>query len=237
MTLRSLRHHNVNNLSEDGETDGNAYRVMTIRLHPAILSVNRQTYQEASRILYSENRFSFSSNDFVSCVNAIAAVIPFFEHLSKGSRRLIRDIQYVYMDAKSLPLSRRRFGAEQDRVFAKTCDYLGRNLQLQHVTLRYFFRYKLAPYTPADIRNTRADFRMNNVNIHKYDWTKRLLPFAKKLEALALIGEAEGRTKMIHAAQRYLDEENAEASKTPCQFQITRLGQRSLVRLAPPRAL
>ena len=205
MTLRSLRPHNVNNLSEDGETDGNTYRVMTIRLHPAILSVNRQTYQEASRILYSENRFSFSSNDFWSCVNAIAAVIPFFEDRSEGSRRLIKKIQYVYVDAKSVGFSR-WFGAEQDRVFARTCDYLGRNLQLQHVTLRYFLKSTSAPCT-------RIDFRMYNANINKHDWMQRLLPFAKKLELLAVIGQEQGKAAMVHAAQRYFDEEKAEASK------------------------
>ena len=193
---------------------------MAIGLHPAILSVNRQTYQEASRVLYSENRFSFSSNDYLSCIHATAAVIPFFKHLSEGSRRLIRKIQYVYMDAKSLGLSH-QFKAEQNRLLAKTCDYLDQNLQPQHVTLRYFFKYTFAPYARADFRNTMADFRLYNANVHKHDWTQRLRPFAKKLEALALIGEKKDRTEMIHAAQRYLDDEEAEASKTTCQFQIT----------------
>lgn len=60
-------------------------------LHPAILSVSRQTYLEASGVLYSENRFRFlAQQDKPFHVTADLAVILLLEDRSEATRRLIR---------------------------------------------------------------------------------------------------------------------------------------------------
>ena len=215
---RFWRHCQGNDLLENGMTYRDMYRVTAIGLHPAILSVNSQTYLESTKVLYSENRFSFYHNDRLSSSSAIAAVIPFLEDRSEGSRRLIREIEYLHYVTKFYPYPR---VAEQDHVFAKTCDYLGQNLQLQHVTLVCVFR------STSALRTT-ADYKMYLANINKHDWMQRLVPLAQKLKTLALTGKEDGDADLTHAAQTYLDSRMAEASDTPCQIQVTQLGPRSV---------
>ena len=194
----------------------NRYRVTAIGLHPAILSVNWQTYLEATRILYSENRFSFRPSDDFRSITVIDAVIPFLEDRCEGSRRLIREIEYSY-----LVISILRVDFEVAHVFAKTCDYLSQNLQLQHVTL------SLASMLPQPTFS-RVVGGMYLSNLDKHDWVQQLVPLAQKLKTLTLIGRDDGDAEFVHAAQTYLESKMAEASNTPCQSQITQLGSGSI---------
>ena len=193
----------------------NRYRVTAIGLHPAILSVNWQTYLEATRILYSENRFSFRSDDDFCSVTTIDAVIPFLEDRCEGSRRLIREIEYFYTVISSL-----RVDLEVARVFTKTCDYLSQNLQLQHVTLSLVAMFPQRTFSGAVCR-------MYPANLDKHGWVQGLVPLAQKLKTLTLIGKDDGDAELVHAAQTYLESKMAEASNTPCQSQITQLGSGS----------
>ena len=186
-----------------------------IGLHPAILLANRKTYLEATRILYSENRFSFRPYKHLHSATAIAAVIPFLEDRGESSLRLIREIEYFYIVINSPQIE-----AEMDRVFAKMCNYLSQNLQLQHVTLN------LASM-PTKLKLGSLHYRTYLANIHKHDWVQTLVPFAKKLKILALVGRDDGDAELVHIAQAYLDSEMAEASITSCQSQITQLGPSS----------
>ena len=181
----------------------NRYRVTAIGLHPAILSVNWQTYLEAARILYSENRFSFRSYDDLRSITAIDTVIPFLEDRCEGSRRLIREIGYFYIVINILLVD-----LEVARVFAKTCDYLSQNLQLQHVTLSLVSML-------AQPTSSRVLRRMYLSNLDKHGWVQRLVPLAQKLKTLALIGRDNGDAEFIHAAQTYLESKMVEASSTP----------------------
>ena len=175
MEAKFPRRFKDNDLSEDWETYRETYRVTAIGLHPAILSANRQTYLEATRILYSENRFSFRPYKYMPSATAIAAVIPFLEDRCEGSRRLIREIEYFYMVINSPQI-----GAEMDRAFAKMCNYLSQNVQLQHVTLN------LASMSTKIILGSVL-YRTHLANIHKHDWIQALVPLAKKLKILALV--------------------------------------------------
>ena len=205
MKARFWRRFKDNDLSEDWETYRETYRVTAIGLHPAILLANKQTYLEATRILYSENRFSFRPYKHLNSATAIAAVIPFLEDRGEGSRRLIREIEYFYIVINSPQIE-----AELDRVFAKMCNYLSQNLQLQHVTLN------LASMSTKSILGS-VHYRAYLANIHKHDWVQTLVLFAKKLKILALVGRDDGDAELVRIAQTYLDSKMAEASNTSCQ--------------------
>ena len=216
-------HWQGSDLSGKGLTDREMYMVTATGLHPAILSVNRQTYLEATRVLYSENRFNFYSNRYLDSVTATAAVIPFLKGLSEGSRLLIREIEYLYVvtDCQFYPDP---IAFRQDQVFAKTCDYLGQNLQLQKVTLDclvliYWVQHRM------------SDYKMNLTNINKHDWIQRLVPLAQKLKYFALVWgqDSDGDADLAHAVRTYLASKIAEASNTPCQIHMTHLDLVTLV--------
>ena len=165
--------------------------------------MNRQTYLEATKILYSENRFTF--RPFV-----IAAVIPFLQGRCERSRRLIREIEYFYMVTGSF------FGpilGEQDHAWK----YLDQNLQLQHLTLQL---WGLPPKSTlgSDLHSIYV------ANVHELDWVQWLVPLANKLKTLALVGCRKDDAELVHAVQTYLDSKMAEANNTPSQRQITHLG-------------
>ena len=211
---RISRRRRGNDHSEKGKTHRDMYKVIAIGLHPAILSANKQTNLEATRILYSENRFNFGLDARFSSISAIAAVIPFLEDRSECSRRLIREIEYVYsvsMSSNNLY----RIIAGQDRVFEETCDYLCQNLQLRHVTLglvRKFARYRFG--------SVRHEIYL--ASLHERDWIQSLLPLAKKLKGFTLIGSE--NAELSRAAYTYLNSKMTEASNTAFQIQITHLG-------------
>ena len=208
-------------VGETGETYRDMYRVTATGLHPAILSVNRQTYLEATGVLYSENRFNFCAKENLTSFAAIAAVIPFFEDLSEGSRRLIREIKYLYIDTRFMLVSFWSIPSQpfHDRVFSETCTYLSQNLQLQQVTLRI-----VGPGTLLVRFRSSADYRMYLANLDTHDWIQCLVPLAKNLETFALIRGKDEDAGLAHAAHRYLNSKMAEASNTACQIQITQLG-------------
>ena len=143
------------------------YKVDAPGVHPAILSVNRRTYLEASKLFYSENLFTFLSGT--------ATIIPFLEDRSEGSRRLIKQIELCFniilLDANM----NRRLWAHWDHIFENTCKYLSRFLQLEHMTLMYFGRnsYRVRDST------TYEDFLSN---IDKHNWVQQLVPLVKNLK-------------------------------------------------------
>lgn len=106
-------------------------------LQLAILSVSRQTYLEASGVLYSGNRFRFvAQQDKPFHVTVDLAVIPFLEDRSEATRRLIRVIDFNCIFDK-FSLKFRRDIADLDCGFKRTCEYISKNLQLEQVTLCY----------------------------------------------------------------------------------------------------
>ena len=207
-------------LPEHGMAYRDMYRVTAVGLYPSILSVNWQTYLEAVRVLHSENRFEIYRCESPFDIIRMGATIPFLEDRSEGSRRLIREIEYLYVDAKSI-LYDYPLRVEHDRVFEKTCDYLGQNLQLQQVTLRF-----IGDFT-SPVRSS-VDCELCLANLNKLDLVQRLVPFVKKLKTFTLLGMGEDVTEFFYAAKTYLDSKMAEASNTPCQIQIAQWESRSV---------
>ncbi len=112
------------------------YNVGADGVDPAILSVNRQMHQEASRILFSENCFNFCSGNKYHKFYTSEVVMPFLKDLSEVSRGLIKQVKFDCNLSKFSEFLV-RFTAYSPPVFEENCDYLCQNLQLEHVTLRY----------------------------------------------------------------------------------------------------
>lgn len=72
------------------------YWVKVTGVHPAILSVNRQTYLEGSLIIYSEDRFNFCESALVP-LSDNATIAPLLKDRPEGSHRLIKQIEYCYL--------------------------------------------------------------------------------------------------------------------------------------------
>lgn len=191
------------------------YWVTAIGLHPAILSASRQTYLEASGILYSENSFLCRvriDELFFARANPAGlapAVIPFLEDRSEVSRRLIKKIGFSYVfDESTLDVCRDL--ADQDYGFERTCDYLGQNLQLEHVTLDFHIACTLTVRSDAPYKNYVS-------NLDKQSWIQHLVPLVGKLETFKVIVWCDDYPDMARAVQRYLESKLPKTSKTLCQ--------------------
>lgn len=189
-----------------------------IGLYPAILAVSRQTYLEAIGVLYSENRFNFHVKDDPPLfITANPAVIPFLEDRSEGSRRLIKEIDIEYaFDISSLDLW--RDSADQIYGFERSCDYLGQNLQLEHVTL------VCACFVDLCLRHVRSDAPNKNYrsNLDKQSWVQHLVPLVRMLKSFTVMVWAGIDLDMARAVQIYLESKLSKTSKTICQSQIKR---------------
>lgn len=172
------------------------YKVEAPGVHPAILSVNRQTYLEASKLFYSENWFRFTCN---------TCIIPFLKDRPEGSRRLIKQIDFrtVILTFTFLYLERFR---HLEHVFEETCTYLKQSLQLEQITLRYF------DLTHSKLRN-RILYKDCLSNIDKQSWVRQLVPLVKNLTSLRLIELNHGDDDLMLAAQTYLRSMMDKASK------------------------
>ncbi|KAM0798093.1 hypothetical protein BDR22DRAFT_823649 [Usnea florida] len=170
------------------------YKATAIDIHPAILSVNRQTYSEANRILYSENRFNFCGPRFPGNEH----VIPFLESLSEESRRLIKQIEFVWVVMDWVP---HYTGGTSititERVFNETCDYLGPNLQLKHVVLRVLQYFGYGVIKPAS-------FKDDLLALHGKTWEQHLVPLVRGLDAFELTTSVEDGPEAIDIVQEYL---------------------------------
>ncbi len=176
------------------------YEVNAIGVHPAILSVNRQSSLEASRIFYSENCFNFYT-DGISVCTATATIIPFFEDRSEGSRRLINRIRFSYI------LSHFIYYSGPDRMFDEVCNYLSQKLQLEHVTLVFENRGR-----PRVLGRNAYEDRLSNLD--KQIWMKQLVALVKNLDTFTITPKWAGQDDdLMRAAQTYLESKMEQASK------------------------
>lgn len=188
------------------------YGVTADGIHPAILSANKQTSLEASRILYSENRFSFKVDELDDWT-ATMTVVPFLEDRSQGSRHSINEIEYCFfvnMCTFELDL------ATADGQFKEFIHYLNKNLQLEHLTLSLFGLFDRADYMVLG-----KDFRGNLLSGVKFTrWVQYVIPLVKKLESVTVIAKGGGDPSVARAAQKYLESKLPKSSKTVRQSQI-----------------
>lgn len=193
------------------------YEVNATGIRTDILSVNRQTYLEGSRVLYSENCFNFSGFSAVLFhgINNLTTLIPFLRDRSEGSCRLIKRIKFGYVFTEYLP-SDRYYGLTDD-TFEEICEYLSQNLQLERITMTF------VDLTPDKIHNSTT-LESYLMNLHKLEWIQRLVPLVKNLDTFTIIQPDWSRHQysdaLVRAAQIYLESKMHKASKTVCESQI-----------------
>ena len=173
------------------------YTVEATGIHRAILSVNRQTYLEASKLLYAENCFKFSSGN--------APIIPFLEDRSEGSRRLIKQLEFCHYFYTFSPVGLQDY-IHLDHIFEAICSYLSKSLQLEHVTLRFF------GLSTLDVRNSTS-YKDYLSNIDKQSWVQQLVPLLKHLKTFKAVGMIHCDNNLVLAAQPYLKSKMDRASK------------------------
>ena len=184
-----------------------AYRVIATGIHPAILSVNRQTYSEASRIMYSENCFDFCGTPGFGRYYDSEAVIPFLESLSEDSRRLIKQIEFRFGVTTRVRREPGDTGTQSTRqVFKETCDYLGQNLQLKHVILRLVQDSTFSASTPASFKDDLLAF-------HEKAWEQHLVPLVRGLDTCELTTRARDNPEVIYVVQEYLKSKMPRTSR------------------------
>ena len=194
------------------------YRVIPSSVHPAILAVNRQTYLEASKIFYSENRFNFCAVDDLSPPTAIEAIIPFLEDRPEGSRRLIKNIKFSYIPM-ALMVCLQPYIAESNADFKEICDYLSQNLQLEHVRVRLVVGSNEIMQIDILLACCLCNMGMYKskgflYNLDKDSWIIQLVPLVRKLKTFRIVEGAGGVASLARAAQIYLESEMHQASKT-----------------------
>ena len=181
------------------------FRVVAIGIHPAILSANRQIYSEASRIMYSENRFDFYGT-FDSCrCGGSEAVIPFLESLSEDSRRLIKQIEYVFVVTTVVPLDSDGTETLISEAFKETCHYLGRNLQLKHVVLKFHDRASCEGILPASEDDLLA--------VNEKTWEQHLVPLVRGLDTCEFTKLTKDGPGIIDNVQEYLKSQIPRTSR------------------------
>ena len=183
------------------------YFAHTTRLHTAILSVNKQTYQEASGVLYSENGFSFCSDDLEFPFFSPLRVVSFLQALSEGSRRLIRRLTYWNFIVLSTP-------GFDDFYIEKTCDYLSKNLDLDHLTLI------ITSTTPFRARRN-SEYTDYLCNIDQQTWVQHLIPLVRKLKTIKIVERIRlGETLVARAAQNYLESKMSQGRRDSAQDSV-----------------
>ena len=193
-----------------------SYRVIPSSIYPAILAVNRQTYLEASKVFYSENRFNFCAVDDLRPPTAIEAMIPFLEDRPEGSRRLIKNIKFSYI-LTALMVYFRPDIAECDADLKGICDYLSQNLQLEHVRIRLVTESNQETVTDMGFEEPLYNMDVYKdylCSLDKMSWIIQLVPLVKNLETFRIVEKAGGEADLARAAQIYLESEMHQASKT-----------------------
>ncbi|CAD6587914.1 MAG: hypothetical protein ASARMPRED_003274 [Alectoria sarmentosa] len=180
------------------------YKVNATGVNPAFMSVNRQTYLEASKIFYSENCFKFFAIDHLHPVFGCETIIPFLEDRSDGSRRLIKKIKFCYMVAFFQP----QYLVQLDHLFQQNCDYLTHSLQLKHVNLVIF--------ALNDRQTNREEIYLPSTYLATLDqqkWIQQLVPLVKDLDTFRITQKTDGYDDLVCAAQTYLESKMHNASK------------------------
>lgn len=192
------------------------YQVNATGVHPALLSVNRQTYLETSKVFYSENCFNFVGIRPSDHFSSNSSIIPFLEDRSEGSRRLIKQIGFGYalwelLSSPSLPLSFVHF----DRVFEETCGYLNQCLQLEHIKLCVYdlILPEIGPGTHYETYLATLD---------QQNWIQQLVPLVKNLDSIKITEMCDDDDDLMRAAQTYLESKMHKASQIVRQSQMVR---------------
>ena len=145
--------------------------------------------------MYSENRFNFYRCSDGPYWIANEAIIPFLESLSGESRRLIKQIAFVYLVINWV--SGYTGSTITERVFKETCDYLGRNLQLKHVVLKSHQHLIPSVIKPASIKD-------DLLALHGETWEQHLVPLVRGLDTFELTTSVEDGPEVIDIVQEYL---------------------------------
>lgn len=97
------------------------YRLISdVDIHPSIMGVNREIYDEVSFLLYSRHSFSFGKD--------IEAIVPFLSDLTSHSRPLINEITLFKQGSV--------YSRDYDRCeWSNVCDFLAKNMQLGSLKL------------------------------------------------------------------------------------------------------
>lgn len=182
-----------------------AYRVIATGIHPAILAVNRQTYSEASRIMYSENCFDFCGLDGSSDIwcPGSEALILFLESLSEDSRRHIKHIEFRFdvltqglpepVDYSSWWTPPNQF---TEQVFKETCDYLCQNLQLKHMMVKVV--------DSLGLMDAPASFKDEVIALNEKTWEQHLVPLVRVLDTFEILARTEDGPMIIEMVSEYL---------------------------------
>ena len=186
------------------------YQVTATGVHPALLSVNRQTYLEASRVLYSENCFNFLGiHDFF---RSISEIIPFLEDRSEGSRRLIKQIKLGYL---LVGFWQSTYVATDiaylDRGFEEVCGYLNQCLQLKHVELCIFVMFP---------HHLGMHYELDLATLDQQNWIQQLVPLVKNLDSIKITQKGGHDDDLTRAAQTYLESKMHKAGEIVRQSQI-----------------
>lgn len=179
------------------------YSVTAIGVHPAILSVNRQLYSEATQFFYSKNYFQFSSGS--------GTIIPFLEDRSEGSRRLIKRIGFTHDIVKSKSPNILNLG-HLDHIFEEVCTYLNHSLQLEHMTLLYF-----NAFLPENRNSAPVEEYLSNID--KQGWVQQLVPLVKHLKTFKMVSWNNGEDNLMLAGLKCLESTMDKTSREVCQTQ------------------
>ena len=150
---------------------------------------------EASRIFYSEHRLNFCCNEPSDPKISIAAVVPFLEDRSEGSRLLMKQVKCLYIPTN--------YSRDSHLVSKEKCIYLSRKERLEPVTLNFHYCY-----TPAD----------HVSNVDKQTWVQQLVLLVTNLHTLRF-DEYQCDDEFMRAALTYLKSKMDKASTKVSQTQ------------------
>jgi hypothetical protein len=131
-------------------------------IHPEILSVNRQIYEEASHVLYARHMFDFGSD--------VEAIVPFLSDLTPSTLSLIREIGLTKRPSV--------YDTEFDRCeWCKACGFVAQHLQLQRFTLSVRGCTRELPLEWEGVgQYTAADFKtLASVGFEGLEWVRELV--------------------------------------------------------------
>ena len=153
------------------------YSVIAIGVHSAILSANQQTYLEASRVLYSENRFRLGVFLHETSCDVREAMMPFLEDLTRNSRRLIKQLEITFFIAPCLHYM--SMWSHTVSLFEDACIFLCQFLDLDHLTLG--FQCLVMDCADTAAPHEDCPFTM------KRQWLQQLVPLIRNLKTFEIV--------------------------------------------------
>lgn len=124
------------------------------------------------------------------------------------------DFNYIF---DSFSLKFRRGMADLDCGFKRTCDYISKNLQLEHMTLCYCDVWNRKSHSDTAHKNYVP---INYVSIiDNPSWVQHLLPLVETLKTFTVMARGDMELGMARALQTYLESKLPKTSKTLCQSQ------------------